>query len=227
MLQKFLGEPRRGSRLFFLLPAGLAALLLVGCQSPSSAVVVALPAMDDAQRQSRLQQVAARDHWQLRGRIGMRGVGEAVTLGVVWQQLGNHYNIELKDPLGRRGAGLIGTEVGMLLHRPGKPSLYTWKPEDLLMETLGWRIPVNQLAFWARGLPAPPQEKAVLSQVDGQESLNQDGWRIAYDRHQQVGDCVLPGRLVADNGILKLTLIINDWTVSGCGQGSSQTVVRS
>ncbi len=86
---------------------------------------------------------------------------------------------------------------------------------ELLVEATGWEIPVQALAYWIRGQPAPELPSAELQYgVDGHlAALTQGGWKIAYTAWQPGTDetPALPARIEAERGDSRVSLIVDGW----------------
>ncbi len=198
---------------------GLALLaLLQGCQllpASDECCEVSGPVADpDAAWHIHQQQVTAIEHWQLDGKLGVRTAEESGSLRLNWQQQPEHYRIRATDPLGRQLALLEGNARGVLLAQ-GDQRLYAQSPEALLAAQLGWPLPVSDLLYWVRGLPAPGEPDLIgLNEMGQLDLLSQHGWQLTFDQYRSLGHFPpLPGRISAtqpESG-LKLKLIIYDW----------------
>src|SRR5690606_18888434 len=68
--------------------------------------------------------------------------------------------------------------------------------EDLLEQQIGWRLPVENLLWWVRGLPAPDSPSRLQLNPDSRLArLAQAGWTVEYSRYQEVEGVQLPQRL--------------------------------
>lgn len=148
---------------------------------------------------------AAINTWQLSGKIGLRSEGKAHSAYLNWQQCEQQYHIRLSGPLGQGAASLTGDDTrATLKSRDNEVSANN--PEQLLAQQLGWTIPVQELLYWVRGIPAPDQPYQL---IDNQ--LLQAGWQLSYHRWQQVGTQQLPAKMIASHPRAKVTLILKEW----------------
>ncbi len=84
--------------------------------------------------------------------------------------------------------------------------------EDLLEQQVGWRLPVEHLLWWVRGLPAPDSPSRLQLNPDSQLArLAQSGWTVEYSRYQQINGVSLPQRLQLSGYDMLLTLVITRW----------------
>ncbi len=204
------------------LSRALGALLLLsllqGCQifsAPEECCEVTGPAADpEGAWLIHQQQVAAIETWTLDGKLGVRTPEDSGSLRLNWRQQPAHYLIRATDPLGRQLALLEGNDKGVLLTQ-GEQRLYAQSPEALLAAQLGWPLPVSDLLYWVRGLPAPGEPELIGLNAMGQlDLLSQHGWQLTFDQYHALGHFPpLPTRISAtqpDSG-LKLKLIIYNW----------------
>lgn len=157
-------------------------------------------------------EVAAIDGWEISGKVGIRAPSDSGSGTLYWLQRQDYYDIRLSGPLGRGAARLTGHPGDASLEVANQGRYQAATPEDLLQQQLGWRLPVGNLVYWVRGLPAP-EGKSLLT-LDGDSRLarlEQDGWTVEYTRYSQQGAYWLPERMKLHGQDLDVTLVIKDW----------------
>jgi|TARA_B110000116_G_C16722990_1_gene530023 outer membrane lipoprotein LolB len=161
------------------------------------------------------QQLQQQQRWQLSAKMGVRGPSDSGSAYLHWQQAPDNYDIHLSGPLGQGRIRIIGNSEQVTLEQAGKPTLSAPTADRLLQHALGWYAPLEQLKYWVRGLPAPDLPAQIEHNSQGAlASLQQSGWHLSYSRYRDEGNFLLPGKLIATQGGLKLTLIIKDWTLN-------------
>jgi len=185
-------------------------LLLTGC-----AGVTPSPEPVDAERPWKEQYPAllAADSWQLKGKIGIRTARENNNATLFWQQLQQHYQIELTGPLGQGGARIEGDENGVTIDVAGEESLWAASPELLMEQTLGWQFPVRDLPYWIRGIPAPGHPFELSMDQQRLQKLVQNNWEINYLRFTNRNGYLLPEKLTISRNDLRLTIIAKEWQI--------------
>lgn len=205
----------------------LAAVVLVsvGCsslsrQAPPGAEVVdqLTPQAQEAevQRQHWLQ---SHPVWSFNGRAAISRGDKGGSGRVDWHQQGDVYRIQLSAPVTRQGWTLTGNRAsgsGRLDGLDGGPRAGT-DAEQLLLETVGWDIPVGQLSDWVRGLVAVNGRAPARDDRDAEgrlRTMQQQGWTIEFlDWYPSAeGRPALPRRIDARNGDAKVRLVIDDWS---------------
>lgn len=154
-------------------------------------------------------------NWQLQGKIGIRTANDAISAYINWQQCGDNYDIRLNGPLGIGSTRLYGNLHSAVLVRGNGPT-GTNNPQQLLQQQLGWAFPIEDLLFWAKGLPAPSKATHISGQSNG---FQQNGWLLNYGKPIKVDTFWLPSKTKAeyiqnDEQTLKLTLISRKWHLS-------------
>lgn len=187
----------------YALTTAALLLLMAGCSNTPQA----------PEPMPRTEGNAAITAWRLSGKLGLRSEGQAHSAYLNWQQCGDNYRIRVSGPLGQGAASLTGnSHRATLRSRDGEISANN--AEQLLEQQLGWSIPVAELLYWLRGIPAPKQDYQLID-----EQLLQAGWQLNYQRWQQVDQYQLPAKMTATHPRAKVTLIIRDWQLdSGCTQ---------
>ncbi len=185
----------------------LAKLLLLGTLSLLSACTLSPskpPAAIDTSNNASIE------NWHLKGKIGIRSPGQSDSAYLNWQQCQQLTAIVLSGPLGQGAARLgIGPHHATLEDSDGK-SFHADSAEQLLRQQLQMNIPVSELYFWLRGLPAPDGPY----QWEDQQTLLQAGWHIHFDYFQQVDQRQLPAKIIARQDQLTITLILRGWDLN-------------
>ena len=85
-------------------------------------------------------------------------------------------------------------------------------PEALVETQLGWQLPVSNLLWWIRGLPAPDSRSRVELDGNGRLAhLQQDGWDVQYLDYSDENGFALPSRIKLAGRDLQITLVVKDW----------------
>lgn len=167
---------------------------------------------DTAAWQAHRKAVTPLDSWTLQGKLGVRAPRESGSGTVLWLQEHDQYDIRLSGPLGRGATRIQGNDHGVTLDIAGQPPMSAPSAEALLEQQVGWRLPVEHLLWWVRGLPAPGSPSHLQLNPDSQLArLAQAGWTVEYSRYQQIDGVQLPQRLQLSGYDMLLTLVITHW----------------
>lgn len=193
-------------------------LLLAGCAGlgPRESVEGSGNPQDWAMHKERVSEI---DGWQISGKIGIRAPQESGSGTLFWLQRQEYFDIRLSGPLGRGATRLTGRPDAVALEVAGQGRFEADSPEALVQSQLGWQLPVSNLLWWVRGLPAP-DSRSRLS-LDGQSRLamlQQDGWDVEYLGYNEENGFALPARIKLSGRDLQITLVIKDWQPRQLGQ---------
>jgi outer membrane lipoprotein LolB len=153
----------------------LLALALAGCASlePSS---IEKPEFD------------------LAGRIAARYRDESFSGTLSWRHAHGADEMLISSPLGQ-GIARIARDGGMVTLTTAEPREYRAADVEALTEqVLGFRVPLEGLAQWVRGRPAP--------------ELESRGWQVEYQERDAQGR---PKRLRVTYPGVELRLAISEW----------------
>lgn len=201
------------ARVFFI---ALSAFLHVSCSAP-------LPRPADAQLQQLWEQHEAAllpiRHWELRGRLAISADDQGGQATLVWRRDGSHHGIRLGGPLGRGLLQLTQDESGAQLQDAEQRILRAPSAEELLFRYSGWRLPVENLNYWVRGLPVPGVAmEQELNDSGHLKTLHQEGWEVQYQEYVLVDGRSLPRRLrltnpqkTAGHPAMEVRLVIERW----------------
>lgn len=189
----------------------LLAIVMAGCADLSvTPATVDIRADRAIARQDDLVKLRT---WTITGRLAVQIENKGWTATLHWVQDDESYNLRFIAPLGQGTYELSGDVHKVSLLTADNQFLQASDPETLLLDNLGWSIPLKGLKYWIRGLPEPGIATDNLSLDDKGRitDLQQSGWRISILRYADVEGIDLPGKLFMQNDRFKLRLVIQDW----------------
>ena len=200
------------SRLAALLIAVLA--IASGCQTPAPR-----PTTSPAPERD-LHDI---DRWQASGRLGVASREGGGSGSFDWQQRGDHAEVQIRGPA---GIGSVRMEVE---GDPSAPRLRLETSDGQVLESedawhelearLGATVPAGNLRYWMLGIAAPGEHRWLTREAEGTASLEQDGWRIDYQRYaQQPIGARVPMRIEATSGDTRVRIVVNRWRLDAPGQ---------
>ena len=188
----------------------LLAVLAVAC-SPRPTPTPVSPDPETAW-QVRRSSLAALTNWTATGRVIVKTEERGWKATLNWVQRDGAYRIRLTAPLGQGTVQLSGDDRGVVMRTSDERMYWARDPETLLLDTVGWSVPVEGLRYWMRGLDAPDTPStAHLDDLGRLDNLAQSGWVIEYERYTDVRPVELPAKLVLANERVDLRIVINRW----------------
>lgn len=188
-----------------------ATLFLSGCAQFATPPKQRLPSYTWAQRLAILSNIHS---WNLDGAISIQSSKGADMGSFTWRQQNATYRIALSGPLGIGGIKIQGQPGKVTLSKSAKETYSASNPEQLMQQRLGWQIPLTNLNYWVRGIPAP--NMAAEKKLDKKQQLvglKQQGWLINFSRYKQIGKITLPSKLDMYNPRLRVRIIIKRWVL--------------
>ena len=187
----------------------LSSLLLSACITNTALTPATTKSESWPARQATLNQLQT---WTIKGIIAVRKDYKGVNAHLNWQQQGDAYRIELFGPLGINPVQITGTPQAVALIAADNRIYRANDAEKLVEERTGYVLPVSNLYYWIRGLPAP--HISLTQQLDARNRLShlqQQGWEINYIAYMPVQALELPRsiELTRDNILVKI--IITEW----------------
>lgn len=187
--------------------------LLVGCATmqraqPPSVAIAKTP-------QQRTQQLQQLQSWNIKGVLGISQSNRTMLANLAWQQQGRQYNIRITGPLQLGGVQITGVPGRVRLVGGPKGVQTATSPEALLQQEVGFQLPISNLYYWIRSLPAPRIPARTKFDAQGRLiSLQQQGWDIQYQAYQTVNGLDLPSRMLLTNSDLRVKMVIKQWVIS-------------
>lgn len=159
--------------------------------------------------------VQARGDWSLAGRIGIQAGSQYWTGSLRWREQGAAYRIRFVGPLGQGSALLRGGPGGVTLSTSRGDHYQAADAATLLADHLGWRLPVQALRYWVRGVPQPGPKYRLRLGPDGRiAGFRQADWDVEVAGYERVAGIELPTRLRAYRGRLQVRLAVERWTIA-------------
>ena len=177
-----------------------------------------------ATRQLRL---APLTNWELRGRIALRSRDEGMQASLHWVRERERQRISLVGPLGSGQVRLTQDASGAELRDTEKNVRRAPTVRQLLVETTGWDVPLDDMDWWVRGLPAPGAKAEQELDEDGRlKTLTQFGWEVEFLEYGRYGAYELPSKLFArrhenvpgiglNHMTLEVRVVIERWVLPG------------
>ena len=152
--------------------------------------------------------------WELSVAIAARNKKRGWTAVLNWLQQGpNQYQIRLLGPLGG-GAVVIEKHGSVVTFRDGPKKVSSNNADELLQKKTGVRLPVKNLYYWVRGLPAPGSVQSVHRDANNYLiSFNQAGYSVNYTAYTVAGGMNLPSKIRLQGRGVMIKLVIKHWEI--------------
>ncbi|MFT4059017.1 MAG: lipoprotein insertase outer membrane protein LolB [Legionella sp.] len=152
--------------------------------------------------------------WQIRGGMAAKNKSKGWSASMNWVQNGpSSYHIRLMGPLGA-GTVLIDKKGSTISYQDGPKRITSNNAEELLQRQTGVRLPVNNLYYWVRGLPAPGKVSSEQrDQNNNLVQLRQSGYTITFGNYTSVKGIALPGIVRLDGDGLMVKVMIKNWSI--------------
>jgi outer membrane lipoprotein LolB len=187
----------------------ILSLLLAAC---AGAPRMDAPVNENWQRRYQILQNI--QQWEFTGRIAVRDDIEAQNSRIRWRQQGDNFVINLWGALNIGATEIIGSPEQVRLQQEGQDPLITDTPEQLIRDQLGYELPVSNLEYWIKGIPAPDGEpELVFNEFNQLISLQQSGWQIEYLGYTNYQLETLPTRIRMQKPPLQLDFVRLSWTL--------------
>ncbi|HEX7342600.1 MAG TPA: lipoprotein insertase outer membrane protein LolB [Rhodanobacteraceae bacterium] len=165
---------------------------------------------------AREKALAGHDHWTLQAHLGVSDGHHGGSGTLVWVQDGQHYSFTVRAPITGRSFRLVGGPDGAVLEGLDGGPVHGADAQALLARVLGWRVPMQPLKDWVRGLRAGGAGSDAVLRFgnDGLPSLLvQDGWTVQYRDWFTHINPALPRKVFAANGQYHVRLAIRSWSI--------------
>lgn len=162
--------------------------------------------------QLRLEQLQALDHWALDGRLAISDGKEGGSGSLSWLNEEDMTRMSFRGALGK-GAWQLQTEAaGARLQMANGAVHYAPSVAELVLKQVGWKVPVEALTWWIKGLAQPGDwETRVLDENGRLKRLRQFGWDVDFANYTESNGYWLPARLSARHGEYSVKMAVRKW----------------
>lgn len=162
--------------------------------------------------EARFTRVTGFGQWRLAGRLAVSNEADGGSGSFSWKTAGTDSRMDFHGALGRGAWRLIADSNGAELELADGTVRRADSVEKLVRMQVGWKIPVENLAWWVRGLAAPGKiTRQALDEQGNLSELLQGGWIIKYGNYRNFEGVNLPVKLTAHQSDWKVKLAIREW----------------
>ncbi len=191
---------------------GVAVVLLAACAG-QRVQTLAPDAASLARQAEREQDLAAHDSWTLQGRLGVSDARDSGSGALDWSQDGHGFRFAVHASITGKTWILSGDASHAVLEGLREQPVRGDDAAELLQRELGWRVPIAELTYWARGLRAPGEAR-IQFRADGLPGeIDQSGWTVQYLDYDTSRTPALPSKVFATKGDTRVRLAIRAWAL--------------
>ena len=163
----------------------------------------------------RAQQLNNITRWTTRGAFSITTPKDAQIANYTWQLTDRtHYTIQISSSLNVYQLHITQSGDHVTLIKDQNKPLVANNPESLTQQALGYSLPISNLYYWIRGLPAPGTQQSTYNQYGHLTQLKQDGWTISFLNFTHQDDVDLPQLIRLNGHNLAIKLVIKQWSLS-------------
>ncbi len=192
----------------------LPSLILAGCATEPTATTPTMPGTPNQVMPAKDRQQALLDlkTWNISGKVAIHSNTDSITASLSWQQSYGNYTISLFGPLGTNSLTLKGQPGKVILESSDGKKAIANTPEQLVAQQSGWKLPISNLYYWVRGLPAPNSSaQKSYDPYHRLTQLTQAGWQIQFLSYTTAHGIDLPTKIFMNHSGLNIKIIITEW----------------
>nr|WP_191092421.1 lipoprotein insertase outer membrane protein LolB [Francisella sp. XLW-1] len=188
--------------------------LLVSCTSVQSSIA---PINDNMKFDQKLtsEELLQLNKWQAKGVIGIIYNNQAESANYIYTQDGDKFSISLYGPLGIGSVEIKGDTDEVSLENSKGQKIVAKDAKTLMLEQLGWYVPVDGLKYWIKAVAIPNiKYNTQLNSQGLPHKLSQNGWNISYQNYELVDSKYpLPAKIRMSRENITLKIVIKSWQI--------------
>lgn len=156
------------------------------------------------------ERVLKQQHWQASGRILIRKPEDSWQARLDWRHHADHDQLQFATALG--GVVFVLERHGEMVSVTDDSGVTEIGTSGQVLTRYGFLVPIESLGFWVRGLPDPKSPfKNPSFETGWMTGFQQSGWKIEYDRYDQINGLWLPHRVSLMHENLLLKYVVDNW----------------
>lgn len=164
--------------------------------------------------QARADYLQTVQHWSVEGRLAISDGNDGGSGRLFWEHDSDASQLSFRGALGQ-GAWQLDVRPDAALLEIADGRVYRAATvAELVLTQVGWKVPVDALAWWIRGMAMPPGgEQRELDDQGRLKFLQQVGWSIEFGKYLQHAGTWLPSRLTARRDAYSVKLAVRAWNL--------------
>ena len=189
---------------------GLFSLFFSGC------IRLSTPHSDNnlsyATPKTHQQQAKNIQQWRILGAFSINNGEKTELANYTWELKDqDNYHVTVSSSLNLYHITIINDRQQLSLQQNQKDPLIANTPEALMQQAVGYSLPISNLYYWIRGLPAPGKAKTQFDESGHLSTLAQAGWEINYRHYQSVNGIDLPSLIQLYKTPFNIKIAIKSW----------------
>lgn len=166
---------------------------------------------------TRQQSLSKLSQFNLQGSFSIQQNGQLpVIANYDWQQQSpQQYHIDINAPLNLVHADISRNQQNVSIHTSQGQTATANSAEMLMGQMLGWSLPISDLWFWVRGLPANTLPLNIYYDQYGHvRMLQQEGWTVHFLQYASISPYLdLPQQILLRRPGITAKIVIKNWNV--------------
>ncbi|MBV1930260.1 MAG: lipoprotein insertase outer membrane protein LolB [Porticoccaceae bacterium] len=200
--------PRRHNKWYLVLGLIAGQILISACSHQILSTNTQVPSLWPRHH----EQMRGISNWHIKGKIGYENASEGGSTWLDWHQQVDQFSLLLSGPFGAGTVQIFGDDDFVTLRQAKAPDISAVSAKTLVRHLLGWELPIDELSYWIRGIPAPNAltSEQHFNQQSLLANLHQSGWQLVFSKYRHTKAGILPGKITATQGETHFKLIIKE-----------------
>ncbi|MFT5930422.1 MAG: outer membrane lipoprotein LolB [Oceanospirillaceae bacterium] len=149
--------------------------------------------------------------WDVEGKMAVY-VNDKHNSGLLtWRQRSAYFDLLINGPLGSGQLHVEGTP-GLVIATSSKGQVEAESIEALFKQEFGWQFPMQELRYWARGIPHPDNKAKITYNAEGEAAtIEQGDWHVTYLSYSKVTGLPMPNKIEIVGTDIRLVLVLKSW----------------
>jgi len=201
----------RFKKLIELASLGLICLAIAACSTApksNNQPIAAHAYAPFSYKQAELEKLT---QWDAEGKLAVYVDDQNSSGLLTWRQRSADFYLLINGPLGSGQLHIEGTP-DLVIATSSKGRVEAKSIEGLFEQEFGWQFPMQELRYWARGIPQPNTLAKITYNSAGEAAtIEQAGWLVTYHSYSNVSGLPMPKKIEIIGTDIRLVLVLKSW----------------
>ncbi|MGY8841246.1 MAG: lipoprotein insertase outer membrane protein LolB [Pseudomonadales bacterium] len=190
---------------------GIICIAIAACSTAPATKNPPIPSHAYAPFSYKQAELAKLVQWDVEGKLAVYANDKNNSGLLTWRQRSAYFDLLINGPLGSGQLHIEGSP-GLAIATSSKGQVEAESIEALFKQEFGWHFPMQELRYWARGIPHPDTRAKVSYNSEGEAAtIEQAGWQVTYHSYSKVTGLPMPKKIEIIGTDIRLVLVLKSW----------------
>ena len=190
---------------------GIICIAIAACSTAPATKNPPIPSHAYAPFSYKQAELEKLTQWDAEGKLAVYVDDQNSSGLLTWRQRSADFYLLINGPLGSGQLHIEGTP-DLVVATSNKGQVEATSIEALFEQEFDWQFPMQELRYWARGIPQPDTLAKITYNSAGEAAtIEQAGWLVTYHSYSNVNGLPMPKKIEIVGADIRLVLVLKSW----------------